>query len=93
MDKIREGPLPFFFLAICMVFINKPINTIALTDVTLVVLSFVLVRDLILQLEEIREETIVLGSCRQGNWRLWDELGHVSNWDRDGSDVVKLDGI
>ena len=68
-------------------------NTIALTDVTLVALSFVLVCDLLLQLDEILEETIIPGSRRQVNWRLWDKCRHVSNWDRDGSEVVGMDGI
>ena len=93
VGRIREGDPPFFFLVIYMAFINKPINTIALTNITLLVSSFVLVCDLFLQLEEIWGETIIFGIRRQGNWRLWDKLGHVSNWDRDGSEVVKLDEI
>ena len=56
-----------------MTFINKPIDTIALTDITLVVLSFVLVGDLLLSLKEVGEEAIVLGSRRQWNWRFWDK--------------------
>ena len=90
VGKIREGDPPFFVLALCMAFINKPVNTIALTNVTLVVLAIVLVRDLLLQLEELRDEMIALGSCRQGNWRCWlrilvmgmDMLVKSSNWMR-----------
>ena len=69
VDKVRQGdpPSPFFFLAVSMTFIEGPINTITLADVTLIVLSVVLVCDLILQVKEVREEMIVLGSHRQGN--------------------------
>ena len=55
VDKVREGDPPFFALAVSMVFLEKPINTITLADVTLLVLSVVLVGDLLFQLKEIRE--------------------------------------
>ena len=64
-----------------------------LADVTLIVLSVVLIGDLLLQLKELCEERIVLGSRRQGNWRLWDKLWHFSNGNGHGSKVVKLDEI
>ena len=76
-----------------MTFINKSINTVTLTNTALVVLSFVLISDLPFQLKEFRDEAIVLGSCRQGNWRFLDKLQHVSNGDRYGGEVVKLDEI
>ena len=76
-----------------MAFINKPIDNIALTNVTLVVLAVVLVRDLLLELVELWDETIVLGSRQQENWRLWDKLGHSSNGNGHGSEIVKLDEI
>ena len=87
------GDPSFFVLAACMVFINKPINTIPLTNVTLVVSSVMLIRDLLLQLEEIREEMIVLGSRRPRNWRLWDKFSHFSSEDGHGCEIVKLDEI
>ena len=93
VGKIRKGGPPFFVLAVHMVFINKPINNITLTNVTLIVLSVVLVGDLLLQLKKIREERIVLGSHRQGNWRLRGIFWHVLNGDTHCGEIVELNEV
>ena len=76
-----------------MAFIDTLTNTLMLADVTLIVLSVVLIGDLLLQLKEIREERIILGSRRQGHWRLWGVSWHVSNGGENGSKVVKLNEV
>ena len=45
VGKIREGYPPFFLLAVGMTFIHKPIDTLELADVTLIVLAVVFVGD------------------------------------------------
>ena len=62
VGKIREADPSFFILAVDMVFIHKPIDTVTLADVALIVLSVVLVGDLLFELKKIWEERLVLGS-------------------------------
>ena len=62
VGKIREGDPPFFVLAISMMFIHKPIDTVTLADVALIALFIVLVGDLLFELKKIWEERIVFGS-------------------------------
>ena len=55
VGKIREGGPSFFFLAIGMAFIHKPIDTVTLANVALIVLSIVLIGDLLSELKKIWE--------------------------------------
>ena len=55
VGKIREGDPPFSVLAIGMVFIHKLIDTVTLADISLIVLSIVLVGDLLSGLKNIWE--------------------------------------
>ena len=66
MSEIREREPPFFFLHIRIIFVHKATNTITLVEVTLIILSIVLMRNLLVQLKETREESIICGSLRKG---------------------------
>ena len=93
VGKIREADPSFFILAVDMVFIHKPIDTVTLADVALIVLSVVLVGDLLFELKKIWEERLVLGSRYQGLWRFWDVFWHVRNMDGNGGEIIGLDEI
>ena len=62
VGKIGEGDPPFFLLAICMAFVLKTINTLKLANVALIILALVLVDDLLLEFQRVREERITCGS-------------------------------
>ena len=45
-----------------MAFVHKPIDSVALANVALIVLAIVVVSDFLLELEEFREKRVIDGS-------------------------------
>ena len=75
VGKIWEGYPPFFFLAVDMVFVDKPIDSFMLTDVALIVLAIMFVSDVFLELEEFRKKRVIDSSWYQGFWGFGVYLG------------------
>ena len=91
--QIGKFDPPFFFPLVGVRFENETINPIRLSQISLMILSIMFVRDFGVQPKEWREKRVLRVGGINVNWRFRNNGCHITKRDGGGGTVIEEDSV